>query len=87
MPRPLIQWWWGKGEGSPKNVVAAETSPSPQPSPRSCLAGEREHSSLLMVAVPRCAPQEAETLASLLLGGFALRFPPNGYGLKCCHEN
>ena len=49
------EWGEGKGEGQPKERPGCGNEPLSPLVPR----GEREHASLLMVAVPRCAPAES----------------------------
>src|SRR5438552_15367906 len=49
------EWGEGKGEGQPKERPGCGNEPLSPFVPR----GEREHASLLMVAVPRCAPAES----------------------------
>src|SRR2546426_11269731 len=52
---PTTEKWGGSGRGDFKRARQFDgTSPSPQPSPRSCLAGRGATSA--MVGVSRCVP-------------------------------
>ena len=52
------EWGEGKGEGQPKERHSCGNEPLSPLVPR----GEREHASLLMAAVPRCAPPAVDIL-------------------------
>jgi len=52
------EWGEGKGEGQPKERHSCGNEPLSPLVPR----GERQHASLLMAAVPRCAPPAVDIL-------------------------